>query len=96
MSEKRFMLDDAGELIDKETAQFLEYGEKVCELLNNLHEENRTYKKKIGIMADAFAQSNDLIEIEQVFYTKVYEPSEYYDEETLSTITNALLGSDVE
>ena len=34
------MLDDAGELIDKETAQFIEYGEKVCDLLNALHEEN--------------------------------------------------------
>ncbi len=46
MNEKRFMLDDAGELIDKETAQFIEYGEKVCDLLNELATKCSQLKKE--------------------------------------------------
>ena len=49
MTEKRFMLDDAGELIDKETAQFIEYGEKVCDLLNEQHEEIQRLEKQLRI-----------------------------------------------
>ena len=47
MNEERFMLDDAGELIDKETAQFIEYGEKVCDLLNEQHDEIERLNCKI-------------------------------------------------
>lgn len=54
MTEKRFMLDDAGELIDKETAQFIEYGEKVCELLNALHEENQ----ELRLLIDTLKEQN--------------------------------------
>ena len=95
MTEKRFFMNCSGYICDMDMANTLTLFE-VIEHLNALHEENQALKKKIGIMADAFAQSNDLIEVEQVFYTKVCEPSEYYDEETLSEITNGLLGSDVE
>lgn len=46
---KRFMLDDAGEVIDLQTAKFIEYGEEILECLNNLHEEKeeiRYYHKR--------------------------------------------------
>lgn len=36
--------------------------------------------------------SLELINVEQVFYTEICEPSKKYDEKTLSEITNAFLG----
>ena len=33
-----------------------------------------------------------LVDTEQYFYTEIYEPSENYNEETLSEISNSLLG----
>ena len=44
MTEKRFMLDDAGEVIDLQTHQFIDYGKEIVELLNNLHEEKEYWK----------------------------------------------------
>lgn len=35
--------------------------------------------------------SSKLIDVEQFFYTKIYEPSEKYNEEILSEISNSLL-----
>ena len=35
--------------------------------------------------------SSQLVDIEQSFYTEIYEPSENYNEETLSEISNSLL-----
>ena len=97
MTEKRFTVNyQNSEIVSVHDNGKLINIEQMVECLNALHEENQSLKKKIDIMADAFAQSNDLIEVEQVFYTKVCEPSEHYDEETLSSITNALLGGDRE
>ena len=42
---KRFMLDDAGELIDLNNHKFVDYGEECCNLLNELHEENQQCKE---------------------------------------------------
>jgi cell shape-determining protein MreC len=42
---ERFMLDDAGELIDLNTHKFIDYGEECCNLLNALHEENEQLKQ---------------------------------------------------
>ena len=36
--------------------------------------------------------SSQLVDVEQSFYTEIYEPSENYNEETLSEISNSLLG----
>lgn len=36
--------------------------------------------------------SSQLVDAEQLFYTRIYEPSENYNEETLSEISNSLLG----
>lgn len=38
---KRFMLDDAGELIDLDNHKFVGYGEECCDLLNSLSEKQR-------------------------------------------------------
>ena len=47
MTGKRFMLDDAGELIDLNNHKFINYGEECCNLLNELHEENQRLKKQL-------------------------------------------------
>jgi len=44
---KRFMVDDAGTLIDMETRNTYDYVSDVCELLNDLHNENKTIKDTI-------------------------------------------------
>ena len=35
--------------------------------------------------------SSELINVEQSFYTKIYEPTENYNEEVLSEISNSLI-----
>ena len=47
MTAKRFMLDDAGELIDLNNHQFIDYGDECCNLLNELAEENTHIKNTI-------------------------------------------------
>lgn len=41
---KRFLIGDAGELIDLENHKFIDYGDECCKLLNELHEENEKLK----------------------------------------------------
>ena len=53
MTENRFMLDDAGELIDLNNHKFVDYGEECCNLLNKLHEKNQFLKKQFNIYRDA-------------------------------------------
>ena len=43
---KRFLIDDAGELIDLNNHKVIDYGDECCKLLNELHEENQELKKK--------------------------------------------------
>lgn len=45
MTEKRFMLDDAGEIIDLTNNKFIEYGNEVLDLLNAFYEENIRLKR---------------------------------------------------
>ena len=46
MTEKRFLIGDAGELIDLNNSKFIDYGDECCKLLNDLHDENQELKKK--------------------------------------------------
>ena len=41
---KRFLIDDAGELIDSDNHKFIDYGDECCKLLNELHDENEMLK----------------------------------------------------
>ena len=47
MTEKRFMVDDAGTLIDMQTRNTYDYVSDVCPLLNELNDENEQLKNKI-------------------------------------------------
>ena len=41
---KRFLIGDAGELIDLNNHKFIDYGDECCKLLNELNDENEHYK----------------------------------------------------
>ena len=45
MTEKRFMVDDAGTLIDMQTRNTYDYVSDVCPLLNALNNENEQLKQ---------------------------------------------------
>lgn len=45
MTAKRFIVDDAGTLIDVQTRDMFDIVEEVCPLLNELHEENMELKE---------------------------------------------------
>ena len=53
----RFMLDDAGELIDLKHHKFVDYGEECCNLLNDLAEENKELKEQVDEMINIFNDS---------------------------------------
>ena len=48
MTAERFMIDDAGELIDLNNHKFVNYGEECCNLLNKLSEENMMLKGEVA------------------------------------------------
>ena len=55
---KRFLIDDAGELIDFDNHKFIDYGDECCKLLNELNDENQLLHKinenTIDFMYDNF------------------------------------------
>ena len=46
----RFMVDDAGSLVDMETRKIYDYFEEVVDLLNDIVDENKAYKKIFKIL----------------------------------------------
>ena len=42
---KRFLIGDAGELIDLDNHKFIDYGDECCKILNELSEENEQLKQ---------------------------------------------------
>ena len=49
---KRFLIDDAGELIDLENHKFIDYGDECCKLLNELSDENEQLKRSVQYWYD--------------------------------------------
>ena len=50
MTNKRFIVDDAGTLIDTQTRDTYDYASEVCELLNRLHEINLQLNSEIRVL----------------------------------------------
>ena len=50
MTNKRFIVDDAGTLIDMQTRDTYDYVSEVCELLNTMHEINLQLNSEIRIL----------------------------------------------
>ena len=49
---KRFLIDDAGELIDLNNHKFIDYGDECCKVLNELYEENEQLKRSVQYWYD--------------------------------------------
>lgn len=50
MTNKRFIVDDTGTLIDTQTRDTYDYVSDVCELLNGLHEINLQLNSEVRIL----------------------------------------------
>ena len=48
---KRFLIDDAGELIDLNNHKFIDYGDECCKLLNELNDENEQVRKENDMLS---------------------------------------------
>ena len=48
---KRFLIDDAGELIDFDNHKFIDYGDECCKLLNELSDENEQLRKENDMLS---------------------------------------------
>ena len=57
MTEKRFMVDDCGTLIDMQTGDTFDYVSDVCGLLNK-YEELREENKELRLLVDTFKEQN--------------------------------------
>ena len=56
MTAKRFMVDDAGTLIDMHTRDTFDYVSDVCLVLNKLVDENEQLKEEIKDLNDVLAR----------------------------------------
>lgn len=65
MSE-RFMVDDAGELIDLNNHKFIDYGEECCNLLNEQHETIQRLKQNVDELLSVNIEEKLLKENEQL------------------------------
>ena len=66
MSGKRFMLDDAGELIDLNNHKFVDYGEECCNLLNEQHETIQRLNQNVDELLSVDIEEELLKENEQL------------------------------
>ena len=66
MTNKRFMLDDAGELIDLNNHKFINYGEECCNLLNEQHETIQRLKQNVDELLSVNVEKELLEENEQL------------------------------
>ena len=66
MTAKRFMLDDAGELIDLNNHKFIDYGEECCNLLNEQHETIQRLKQNVDELLSVDIEEELLKENEQL------------------------------
>ena len=57
MTKKRFMVDDAGTLIDMQTRNTYDYVSEVCPLLNDLNDENEQLKQQIDELINSIQES---------------------------------------
>ena len=59
---KRFLIDDAGELINLNNHKFIDYGDECCKLLNEQHEQIERLKQNFRALDEvkcALADENE-------------------------------------
>ena len=78
---KRFLIGDAGELIDLNNHKFIDYGDECCKLLNELSDENEQLKiflKAVNEELDLANRDCDILEEENEKLKQSYK--EFEDE----------------
>lgn len=56
---KRFLIDDAGELIDLNNHKFIDYGDECCKLLNEQHEQIERLKENFRALDEVKCELAD-------------------------------------
>ena len=56
---KRFLIDDAGELIDLNNHKFIDYGAECCKLLNEQHEQIERLKENFRALDEVKCELAD-------------------------------------
>lgn len=91
---KRFMLDDCGELIDLNNHTFVDYGDGVCDLLNELQDKSDKKQAHIVLLEGKIHRMRDNIKrLEALYHYGGYIGSgdvkkEYYRREKLLKAEN--------
>ena len=76
---KRFLIDDAGELIDLNNNKFIDYGDECCKLLNELHDENQELKQELHKIYELATVDKVRDIVENVYDDLLYETSDESD-----------------
>ena len=76
---KRFLIDDAGELIDLNNHKFIDYGDECCKLLNELHDENQELKQELHKIYELATVDKVRDIVEDVYDDLLYETSDESD-----------------
>ena len=79
---KRFLIDAAGELIDLNNHEFIDYGDECCKLLNELHDEN----EKLKIFLKAVNEELSLANRDYDTLEEEYEELKQHNTELISKI----------
>lgn len=87
---KRFLIDDAGELIDLNNHKFIDYGDECCKLLNELSDENEQLKRSVQYWYDEHKRivNNYVDKIKEV--EKENEELKHFREKVFSLIEDEL------
>ena len=91
---KRFLIDDAGELIDLNNHKFIDYGDECCKLLNELNDEN----KKLKMFLKAVNEELDLANRDCDILEEEYDELKQHNTELINKIDflERVLDGDVE
>ena len=76
---KRFLIGDAGELIDLNNHKFIDYGDECCKLLNELHDENQELKQELHKIYELATVDKVRDIVENVYDDLLYETSDESD-----------------
>ena len=79
---KRFLIDDAGELIDLNKHKFIDYGDECCKLLNEQHEQIERLKDNFRALDEVkceLADENEKLKQRNIelIVSKVYQHVHY-------------------
>ena len=69
---KRFLIDDAGELIDLNNHKFIDYGDECCKLLNEQHEQIERLKDNFRALDEVKCELADENKQLKQFKEKVF------------------------